>query len=109
MVARSSRFVSRLSILEGQLIGVCSLLTSMRDLGSYPVRGRLFGQAANVRGSYSARVPRSSLARVHRVFVLHIVEEEAESQEDEQDDRREDRQQEEEGRVAENQTHNMCA
>ena len=46
---------------------------------------------------------------MHRVFVLHIVEEEAESQEDEQDDRREDRQQEEEGRVAENQTHNMSA
>ena len=36
------------------------------------------------------------LAGVHRVFVHHIVEEEAESQEDEQDDRREDRQQEEE-------------
>ena len=48
-------------------------------------------------------------AKVLRVFVLHIVEEEAEDQVDEKDDRREDRQQEEEGRVAENQTHNMSA
>ena len=63
---------------------------------------------ACVRGSYSARVPRSSLARVHRVCV-HIVEEEAESQEDGQDDRREDKQQEKEGRVAENQTQDMSA
>ena len=62
-----------------------------------------------MRWSYSTKVPRSSLARVHRVFVLHIVEEEAENQEKEQDDRREDRQQEEEGRAAENQTHNMSA
>ena len=47
---------------------------------------------------------------MHRVFVLHIVEEEAKDQEDEQDDRREDRKQEEEmGEVAENQTHNMSA
>ena len=62
-------------------------------------------QAQHVRGSYSARVPRSSLARVHRVFVLHIVEEEAEDQVDEKDHR----QQEERGRVAKNQTHNMSA
>ena len=41
-----------------------------------------------MRGSYSAKVPRSSLARVHRVFVLHIVEEEAEDQVDEKDDSR---------------------
>ena len=65
--------------------------------------------AGYVRGSYLARVPRSLLARVHRVFVLHIVEEEAEDQVDEKDDRREIGQQEEEGRVAENQTHNMSA
>ena len=62
-----------------------------------------------MRGLYSARVPRSSLTRVHRVFVLHIVEEEAERQKDEQDDRREDGLQEVKGRVAENQTHNMSA
>ena len=37
----------------------------------------------NVRGSYSAWVPRSSLASVHRVFVLHIVEKEAGDQENE--------------------------
>ena len=63
-----------------------------------------------VRGSYSARVPRSSLAGVHREFVHHIVEEEVDGQEEKQDDRREDRQQEEERReVVENQTHNMSA
>ena len=50
-------------------------------------------------------MPRSSLARVQRVFVLHIGEEEAEDQVDEKDHR----QQEEKGRVAENQTHNMSA
>ena len=54
-----------------------------------------------MRGSYSATVPRSSLAGVHRVFVLFIVEEEAESQEDEPDDRREDGQQEVERKIAE--------
>ena len=46
---------------------------------------------------------------MHRVFVLHIVEEEAEDQVDEKDDRRESGQEEEEGRIAENQTHNMSA
>ena len=40
------------------------------------------------------------------MFVLHIVEEEAEDQVDEKGDRRESGQQEEEGRVAENQTSN---
>ena len=69
------------------------------SLGSYPVRG-----------SYSARVPRSSLAEVHREFVHHIVEDEVDGQEERQDDRREDRQQREEsGEVEENQTHNMSA
>ena len=41
-----------------------------------------------VRGSYSASVPRSSLARVHREFVNHIVEDEADGQEEGQDDKR---------------------
>ena len=55
---------------------------------------------SHVRGSNSARVPRSSLAEVHREFV----------QEERQDDGREDRQQREEsGEVEENQTHNMSA
>ena len=64
-----------------------------------------------MRGSYSARVPRSSLARVHRECVHYIVEEEeVDGQAEKQDDRREDRQEEEErGEVAENQTHNMSA
>ena len=52
-----------------------------------------------VRGSYSARVPNSSLAGVHREFVHHIVEEEADGREEKQDDVSEDRQQEEEGRI----------
>ena len=51
----------------------------------------------------------SSLAEMHKVFVLHIVEEEAEDQVDEQNDRRESGQQEKERRVAKNQTHNMSA
>ena len=46
---------------------------------------------------------------MYRVFILHIVEEEADDQKERQDERREDIQQEEEGRVAENQTHNMSA
>ena len=46
--------------------------------------------------TYSAWVPRSSLAEVHREFVHHIVEEEADGQEEKEDDRGEDRQQEEE-------------
>ena len=57
-------------------------------------------QYSTVRGSYSARVPRSSLAGVHREFVHHIVEEEVlwpggktEANEE----------------VEENQTHNMSA
>ena len=51
--------------------------------------------SCDVRGSYSARVPRSSLARVHREFVLHIVEDEVDGQEEGQDDKREDDQQRE--------------
>ena len=63
-----------------------------------------------MRGSYSAKVPRSSLAGVHREFVHHIVEDEVDGQEERQDDRREDRQQgAESGEVEENQTHNMSA
>ena len=66
--------------------------------------------ASVLRGSYSARVPRSSLAEVDREFVHHIVEDEVDDQEERQDDRREDRQQgEESGEVKENQTHNMSA
>ena len=60
--------------------------------------------------TYSARVPRSSVAEVHRDFFHHIVEEEVDGQKERQDDRREDRQQgEESGEVEENQTHNMSA
>ena len=63
-----------------------------------------------VRGSYSARVPRSSLAEVHREFAHHIVEEEVDGQEEKQDDWREDRQHEEEsGKVAENQPPSVAA
>ena len=56
------------------------------------------------------RVPRSSLARVHREFVHHIVEDEVDGQEERQNERSKDRQQgEERGEVEENQTHNMSA
>ena len=42
----------------------------------------------HVRGSFSARVPRSSFAKVRRVLVSHI-EEEGEEQENEKEDERE--------------------
>ena len=54
-----------------------------------------------MRGSYSARVPRSSLARVHKNFVHHIVEDEVDGQEEGQDDKREDGQRREESEVVE--------
>ena len=54
-----------------------------------------------VRGSYSARVPRSSLARVHREFVHHILEDEVDGQEEKQDDKREDGEQREESEFVE--------
>ena len=63
-----------------------------------------------MRGAYSARVPRSSLAEVHREFVHHIMDDEVDGQEERQDDKREDGQQREEsGVVEETQTHNMSA
>ena len=54
-----------------------------------------------MRRSYSARVPRSSLARVHREVVHHILEDEVDGQEERQDDKREDGQQREESGVVE--------
>ena len=58
-----------------------------------------------MRGSHSAKVPRSSSAGVHREFVHHIVEDEVDGQEERRDDKREDGQQgEESGEVAESQT-----
>ena len=57
-----------------------------------------------VRGSYSARVPRSSLAEVHTEFVHHIVEDEVDGQEERQDDRREDGEEGEESGVVEERT-----
>ena len=56
---------------------------------------------AYVRGSYSARVPRSSVAGVHREFVHQIREDEVDGQEERQDDKREDGEQREENGVAE--------
>ena len=46
-------------------------------------------------------MPRSSLARVQREFVHHIVEDEVDGQEEGQDDKREDGQQREESGVVE--------
>ena len=43
-----------------------------------------------MRGSFSAKVPRSSLARVRRVLVPHIMEEEGEEQDNEKEDESED-------------------
>ena len=61
-----------------------------------------------MRGSYSARVPRSSFARVHREFVHHILEDEVDGQEEGQDDKREDvRQREESGVVEESQNNHI--
>ena len=61
-----------------------------------------------VRGSFSARMPKSSFARVRRVLVLHM--EDGDDQENEKEDGREDGKQRVEGRVVENQaTHNMSA
>ena len=57
-------------------------------------------QAPSVRRSFSARVPRSSFARVRRVLVPHM-EEESEEQENEKEDEREDVKQRVEGRVVE--------
>ena len=54
----------------------------------------------DVRGSFSARVPRSSFARVRRVLVPHM-EEEGEEQENEKEDEGEDGKQRVEGRVVE--------
>ena len=54
-----------------------------------------------MRGSYSARVPRSSSAEVHREFVHHIVEDEVDGPEERQEDEREDGQQREENREIE--------
>ena len=54
-----------------------------------------------MRGSYSARVPRSSLAEVHREFVHHILEDEVDGQEEGQRDKREDGEQREESGVVE--------
>ena len=42
-----------------------------------------------MRGSYSARVPRSSLPDVHKEFVQHIVEDEVDGQKERQADKRE--------------------
>ena len=57
--------------------------------------------AVDVRGSYSARVPRSSSATMHREFVHHIVEDEVDGQEEGQDDKREDGEQREESGAVE--------
>ena len=63
-----------------------------------------------VRGSYSARVPRSSSAGMHREFVHHIVEDEVDGQEERQDDKREDEQQREEsGEIEQKQNKHMSA
>ena len=58
----------------------------------------------HVGGSYSAKVPRSSLAEVHREFVHHILEDEVDGQKEGQGDKREDGEEEEENGVVEERT-----
>ena len=48
-----------------------------------------------MRGSYSGRAPRSSLARVHREFVHHILEDEVDGQEEGQEDKRDEEERDE--------------
>ena len=63
-----------------------------------------------MRESHSVREPRSSLARVHREFVHHIVEGEVDGQEEGQDDKRENGQQRgRSGVVEEGQNKHMSA
>ena len=54
-----------------------------------------------MRGSYSARAPRSSLASVHREFVHHILEDEVDGQEGQEDKRDEEERDEVNGEVEE--------
>ena len=54
-----------------------------------------------MRGSYSARVPRSSLAEVHKEFIHHILEDEVDGQKEGQGDKREDDEEGEESGVVE--------
>ena len=62
-----------------------------------------------MRGSYSARVPRSSLAEVHGEFVHHILEDEGGEQENEKEDEREDGKQRVERRVVGNQNNHIMS
>ena len=57
-----------------------------------------------MRGSYSARVPRSSLAEVHRKFVHHNLEDEFDGHKEGQGDQREDGEEGEESGVVEERT-----
>ena len=54
-----------------------------------------------MRGSYSARVPRSSLAEVHREFAHHILGDEVDGQKEGEGDKREDGEEGEENGVVE--------
>ena len=57
-----------------------------------------------MRGSYSARVPRSSFAEVHREFVHHILEDEVDGQKEGQGEKKEDGEEGEENGVVEERT-----
>ena len=77
------------SSLSTSLPSVPLLLSDVVKCSSCSTSLIICCKADFVRGSYSARVPRSSLAEVRRVLVTHTMEEEDEDQEDEQDDKRE--------------------
>ena len=60
-----------------------------------------------MRGSFSARVPRSSFAEVRIFLVPHMEDED--DQENEKEDEREDGKQRVEGRVVENQNNHIMS
>ena len=79
---------------------------NIHSLASYSLEGLSQWAARGlrvwlVRGSFSASLPRSSFARVHRVLISHMEEEESEEQENEKEDEREGGKQRVEGRVVE--------
>ena len=68
---------------------------------NWVVHHKLSSKKHVVRKSVSARVPRFSFARVRKVLVSHIMEDDGEPQENEKEDEREDGKQREERRAVE--------
>ena len=79
----SARIRERLA--DGDVIEVEVKRGSLLDQGFL---GVVFISLRDVVGSYSARVPGSSLAEVHKEFVHHIVEDEVDGQKQGQGDKK---------------------